>query len=548
MSDTKQYISLKDINVKHILGEEDQAADISSDLPFRKWLHSWLLNPEIPGNYQATVDSTIGFLIVTNLFVMLFEHVPQIYDPYKHWFHFFDVFSVAIFTVEYFLRFYLAPEDDEFAKKTYPRLAYIFSPFAVIDFLAVAPFYLQAFIPVDLRVLRFLRLLRMLKLFRIVLPAYHEFLELNAGRSFRQRIHALIFDSPFGGKLKDIYDGFIGVCVLVSVFAVVMESVQTVAYLLNIEFVILDAVVVGIFTIEYCMRMYSCVEEPGFKAAITGRLKQAKGVSTMIDFLAILPFFLEAFLHHLLDLRFLRVFRLSRLLKLTRGNDATQILVTVLKREWPVISASAFIMVLLVVLTASLGYLFEHDAQPDKFDNIPTAIYWAVITLASVGYGDISPVTMPGRAMTVVLAFIGIGIFAIPAALLSSAFSDELVKEREVLKAELYEMMKDGHIDQNEIEKIRDEARRLHLSEEEVNALITQIHQALEREAKFAHLPINQIAAKPDFALEHYKAMLGDIRQLGLLVDLTEFERLAVAKGRLSADELALWRHIQNRD
>jgi len=358
----------------------------------------------------------------------------------------------------------------------------------------------------------------------------------------------LIFDSPFGGKLKDIYDGFIGVCVLVSVFAVVMESVQTVAYLLNIEFVILDAVVVGIFTIEYCMRMYSCVEEPGFKAAITGRLKQAKGVSTMIDFLAILPFFLEAFLHHLLDLRFLRVFRLSRLLKLTRGNDATQILVTVLKREWPVISASAFIMVLLVVLTASLGYLFEHDAQPDKFDNIPTAIYWAVITLASVGYGDISPVTMPGRAMTVVLAFIGIGIFAIPAALLSSAFSDELVKEREVLKAELYEMMKDGHIDQNEIEKIRDEARRLHLSEEEVNALITQIHQALEREAKFAHLPINQIAAKPDFALEHYKAMLGDIRQLGLLVDLTEFERLAVAKGRLSADELALWRHIQNRD
>jgi hypothetical protein len=109
-------------------------------------------------------------------------------------------------------------------------------------------------------------------------------------------------------------------------------------------------------------------------------------------------------------------------------------------------------------------------------------------------------------------------------------------------------MMKDGHIDQSEIEKIRDEAKRLHLSEEEVNALITQIHQALEREAKFAHLPINQIAAKPEFALEHYKSMLGDIRQLGLLVDLAEFDRLAVAKGRLSADELALWRHIQNRD
>jgi len=548
MSDTKQYISLKEINVKHILGEEDHVADIPSGLPLRKWLHSWLLDPEIPGNYQATVESWIGLLIVTNLFVMLFEHVPQIYDPYKGWFHYFDVISVGIFTAEYLLRFYLAPEDEEFSKAKYPRLAYIFSPFAVIDFLAVFPFYMQAFIPVDLRMLRFLRLLRMLKLFRIVIPAYREFLELNAGRSFRQRIHALIFPSPYGGKLQEIYDGFIGLCVLVSVFAVVMESVQSVAYLLNIEFVILDAVVVGIFTVEYCMRMYSCVEEPGYKAAITGRLKQAKNVSTMIDFLAILPFFLEAFLHHLLDLRFLRVFRLSRLLKLTRGNDATQILVKVLKREWPVISASAFIMVLLVVLTASLGYLFEHDAQPDKFENIPTTIYWAVITLASVGYGDISPVTVPGRAMTVVLAFIGIGIFAIPAALLSSAFSDELVKEREVLKSELYEMMKDGHIDPAEIEKIRDEAKRLHLSEEEVNALITQIHQALEREAKFAHLPINQIAARPDFALEHYKALLGDIRQLGILVDQAEFDRLALQKGRLSADEMALWRHIQHRD
>ena len=548
MSDTIQYISLKEINVKHILGEEDHVADIPSGLPLRKWLHSWLLDPEIPGNYQATVESWIGLLIVTNLFVMLFEHVPQIYDPYKGWFHYFDVISVGIFTLEYLLRFYLAPEDDEFSKAKYPRLAYIFSPFAVIDFLAVFPFYMQAFIPVDLRMLRFLRLLRMLKLFRIVIPAYREFLELNAGRSFRQRIHALIFPSPYGGKLQEIYDGFIGLCVLVSVFAVVMESVQSVAYLLNIEFVILDAVVVGIFTVEYCMRMYSCVEEPGYKAAVTGRLKQGKNVSTMIDFLAILPFFLEAFLHHLLDLRFLRVFRLSRLLKLTRGNDATQILVKVLKREWPVISASAFIMVLLVVLTASLGYLFEHDAQPDKFENIPTTIYWAVITLASVGYGDISPVTVPGRAMTVVLAFIGIGIFAIPAALLSSAFSDELVKEREVLKSELYEMMKDGHIDPAEIEKIRAEAKRLHLSEEEVNALITQIHQALEREAKFSHLPINQIAARPDFALEHYKALVGDIRQLGLLVDRAEFDKLAIDKGRLSPDELALWKHIQHRD
>ena len=543
--ETTQLISIKDIDAKTILGNDDIDANISRDLPLRKWLYSWLLDPHIPGNYQKTVDKWIGLLIVVNLFVLLFEHVPAVFEPRKQWFHFFDLLSVAIFTVEYVLRFYLAPEDEEFKARRNARLSYVFSPFALIDFLAVAPFYLQAFIPVDLRVLRFLRLLRMLKLFRIVIPAYYEFVALNAGRTFRQRVHALMFDSPYGGKMQGIFDAFIGVCVMLSVLAVVMESVQSVSYMLNMEFVILDAVAVGIFTLEYCMRMYSCVEEPGFKHAISGRLKQARSASTMIDFLAILPFFLEVFLHHLLDLRFLRVFRLSRLLKLTRGNDATKILVKVLTREWPVISAAAFIMLLLVVLTASLGYLFEHEAQPDKFENIPTSIYWAVITLASVGYGDISPVTVPGRFMTIVLAFIGIGIFAIPAALLSSAFSDELVKERDALKREIYDIMKDGHIDPDEVATIRAEANRLHLSEEEVNALLLTIQQDLEKEAKFAQLPIQKIAERSDFAVEHYKSLLSQIRQLGMLTDSEKFETLAKTKGRLSPDELALWQQLK---
>ena len=224
------------------------------------------------------------------------------------------------------------------------------------------------------------------------------------------------------------------------------------------------------------MRMYACVEEPGYKGSIIGRLKQAKSPSTLIDFLAILPFFLEVFLHHLIDLRFLRVFRLARLLKLTRGSDATAVLVKVVVREWPIMSASAFIMLLLVILTASLGYLFEHDAQPDKFENIPQSIYWAVVTLASVGYGDISPITPIGRFMTVVMSLLGIGIFAIPAALLASAFGDQLHKERELMKSNLRIMMKDGHLDEQEIAQLRVEAKRLHITIEELNALLEQVH------------------------------------------------------------------------
>ena len=132
-----------------------------------------------------------------------------------------------------------------------------------------------------------------------------------------------------------------------------------------------------------------------------------------------------------------------------------------MEREWPVIAASTFIMLLLVVLTASLGYLFEHEAQPDKFENIPQSIYWAVVTLASVGYGDISPVTPVGRLMTIIMALVGIGIFAVPAAILSTAFNDQLHKDRELMHNELAKYLEDGVLDDDERVKLMEEAKQI---------------------------------------------------------------------------------------
>jgi hypothetical protein len=543
----QKLIDIDSIDAKALLGIEESGPSISIDQPFRKWLYDWTLNPNIPGNFQSTLERWIAILIVVNLFALVLEHVPALYEPYKQLFHYFDVFSVAVFVLEYALRFYLAPEDEEFQKKNTPRVAYVFSPFAIIDFLAVAPFFLQAFIPVDLRALRFLRLLRILKLFRIVIPAVKEFNELNRGRTFRQKIHALVFPSAYGGKLQSIFDTFIGVWVIISVAAVVLESVHSIHYLINLEFVILDTVAVGIFTIEYLMRMYSCVEEPRFRHGFLGRFKQARQVSTLIDLLAILPFFLEVLLGHILDLRFLRTFRLARLLKLTRYNDSTKILTTVIAREWPVISASAFIMILMVVMTASLGYVFEHEAQPEKFDNIPNSVYWAVITLASVGYGDISPITPIGRFMTVVMALLGIGIFAIPAALLASAFGDQLHKERELMKNNLRNMMKDGYLDETEAALLRVEAKRLHITVEELNVLLEQIHNERENAKHKSALPLHVIADNPDHAVEHYKVLLSQINQLALLTDAAKFEQAAKAADSLTTKEMALWQQIKAR-
>ena len=530
------------------LSPNEQVSTVEENLPLRKWLYSWLLDPNIPNNLNRRFEAWTATLIILNLFALLFEHVPALYEPNARLFHLFDVFSVVVFTAEFLLRFYLAPEDREFASSRFPRLRYLRSPYALIDLAAIAPFYLSALMDVDLRVLRALRLLRIFKLFRVLIPAVREFRSLNAGRSFRQKVHALVWPGEYGGKLHHYIDLFLVVWVVVSVAAVVLESVESIHFLLNVEFVILDTIAVTIFTVEYLLRVYSAVEEPRFRHHILGRFDYARSPQAVIDFLAIVPFFLEALLHHLFDLRFLRIFRLMRLLKLTRYTGATNTLAVVIKREWPIMGGAAFVMLLLVVLTASLGFIFEHEAQPDKFENIPQAIYWAVITLASVGYGDISPVTPMGRFLTIILALLGIGIFAIPAALLSSAFSDQLRREREALQNELYEMLSDGKISAEERHLLSQEAKRLHLSEDELDEIISRaMHERAERE-RIEGPSLESLQKDPELALERYRELMGKITQIARVADSERMAVLVADCDRATAIERDVWQRLTGRN
>jgi hypothetical protein len=503
----------------------------SLNLRLRKRLYNLFFNVHIKNNFHHQFEHFITYMIVLNMAGLVLEHIPIIYESREHLFHLFDVISLGIFTVEYVLRFYVAPEDSTFNSEKNPRFAFFKSPFALIDLISILPFYLGAFFDADLRVLRALRLLRLFKLFRAVAPAVHDFLEQNRGKSFRYKIYALVNETPTSGQLHQIFDFFIVVWVIISVLAVILESVHSINYHLHSEFMILDILAVAIFSTEYLMRMYSCTENPKYQDWLSGRLKNATSPSSLIDLLAVLPFYLESLLHHLFDLRFLRVFRLMRLLKLARYSGATQSLFIVIKREWPVMKASAFIMILLVMLAACLGYLFEHEAQPDKFENIPQSIYWAVITLASVGYGDISPITPAGRAMTIILALLGIGIFAIPAAILSSALSDQLRIEREKMMNELYHMLEDGVISAEEQELIEAEAKRLHLSKSELDRLLEKAkvqmgidHVAAKGAANGGsyELDLKFLSTHPAIAAEQLKIMISKLQQIMIVSSAEE--------------------------
>jgi voltage-gated potassium channel Kch len=260
----------------------------------------------------------------------------------------------------------------------------------------------------------------------------------------------------------------------------------------------------------------------------------------IIDLFTILPFILESLFSQHLDLRFLRVFRLMRMLKLTRYTSAMETLYKVVLREWQIIFASVFVMMLLVVLTASLGYLFEHPAQPDKFENIPQSIYWAVVTLASVGYGDISPITPMGRALTVVLALLGIGIFAIPAGLLASAFTDQLRIDRDAFKHRLMMAFEDGLLDGAERELIVAEAERLHLSHEEVKRLTAEAKAEFEAKATEQLTQANGLIldakAHPQLAAAQFNLL---VAQLDLIAQATGTDTLRQSLTHTTGDATA---------
>ncbi|MEY2620563.1 MAG: hypothetical protein RIT26_383 [Pseudomonadota bacterium] len=513
---------------------------IETSLPPRGWwprVYHELFDLHHAKGMAHRLENWVGWLIILSAVAIVAEHNPLIEANFGDLLRWFDWISVGLFTLEYLLRLGASKHDPQYAGQRWARLRYAFSPYALIDLVAIAPFYFASMVTLDVemwRLLRLLRLMRIFKLSRYAVPAWKEFMALNAHRSFRGKVYALLEPTGHSGRLHVYVDNFIMFWVLVSIVSVVLESVESVQQTLALEFHVIDVLSFSIFTIEYAARLYSAPENPHFRHRWLPRWAYARSGPALIDLLTILPFLLERFLPVQIDLRFLRVFRLARLLKLTRYTTAAGTLYKVIRREWQVIMAAVFVMMLMVVLTASMGYIFEHEAQPDKFENIPQSIYWAVVTLASVGYGDISPVTPMGRALTVVLALMGIGIFAIPAGLLASAFTDQLRIEREAFKAKLlHAYHHEGQLDAKARSILAEETERLHLSAEDVARLTQEARASFEEEKNEERKRIKAVVIDPQ---AHPQVAYDQLRLLVLQLKL-----LTEASGGAQA----LSRHIE---
>ena len=385
-----------------------------------------------------------------------------------------------------------------------------------------------------------MNLLKKLNVIGALYAAFHFFITHNKGRTLRQKVFSLLHPTTTSGPLHRYIDHLIILSVLVSVLSIIFETLEQVQALFGPEFKLLEVITVTIFSIEYVGRVYSCCELPQFEHPIKGRLRYMMTVSALIDLLAISPFFLDMLLNKNFDLRFLRVFRLSRLLKLTRYTGTLNTLFKAVQREHRVLLASAFMMMLLVILTASLGYELEHDAQPDKFESIPSTMYWAVITLASVGYGDIAPITPLGRAMTVVISLIGIGIFAIPAGLMASAFTDQLRIDRETFENEFRKAIADGRYSSAERHVMDAEAERLHLSPQDVKRIIERVHQ----EMRSVDHDVTE-GLDPEVMMERYRQQISALRSMAHGKSADQIDALLRDEAKSTAAERAIWNTLR---
>ncbi|MEO6612132.1 MAG: ion transporter [Chitinophagaceae bacterium] len=245
----------------------------------------------------------------------------------------------------------------------------------------------------------------------------------------KKKVHSLLHPEIVGESNWDKFINiFIIVLIILNVVAVMLETVPSFHDEVHEQrfFRYFDLISVIIFTIEYILRVWSCNHDSKYKHSVRGRLKYMLSPAALIDLVAILPFYLHALIgFDLRMLRILRLLRFFRLFRLTAYTKAAQLLGKVFKSRANELMLAFVLTMFLVVIASCLVYFAEHNAQPGKFTSIPGTMWWAVVTLTTVGYGDMYPITVLGKIFTSVVLLAGIGMLALPAGIITSGFLEE---------------------------------------------------------------------------------------------------------------------------
>ena len=247
----------------------------------------------------------------------------------------------------------------------------------------------------------------------------------------RRRTYEVLEKAGEGDRLSQGVDIVIIAVILANMGAVVLESFEGLYERYAGWFAALELVSVALFTVELALRLWTCdLLRPGrtWPVAVMRFLVSPVG---LIDLLAIVPFYLPLLIP--VDLRVVRILRLVRflrLLKLTRYTRSVTAIAAVVRERRHELMVAVFLTSLLLMVASTLMYYMESKVQPDAFPNIIASLWWAVATLTTIGYGDVFPVTGLGRLLSGIIAVLGIGLVALPTAIISSGFVEALARDK----------------------------------------------------------------------------------------------------------------------
>jgi voltage-gated potassium channel len=242
----------------------------------------------------------------------------------------------------------------------------------------------------------------------------------------RHRVHLVLEAGRSAGRLGLLFEIFLIVLIVANAVAVSLDSIPRFAAAYGRLFQWFEIVSVAIFTVEYALRVWTAPEDPRYaEHPFADRLRCIVQPYMIIDLVAIAPAYIALFVPFA-DLRILRLFRLFRLLKIARYSPAVSTLIHVLSLERRALFGTLLLLLCITCLCAEAMYIIEGQAQPHVFGDLPSCMYWAIITLTTVGYGDATPITAAGRFLAGITAIMGLGLFALPVGIIASAFVTEI--------------------------------------------------------------------------------------------------------------------------
>lgn len=312
--------------------------------------------------------------------------------------------------------------------------------------------------------------------------------------TIRNHIFRFLETAGENDSASRIVDVFLIVLITASVLAVILESISAFEQRYGNALYWFEICTITIFSIEYLFRVWSCVEHnPGAaRQPFRARLRFVFSFHAVIDLLAILPFYLMAFgAFSSVDMRFLRAIRLLRVLKLTRYFAALNMLMTAVQENGRALAAAFLILVTIMLLAASGMYYFERQSQPEDFGSIPAAMWWAFATLTTVGYGDVTPITVGGKIFGALITVVGIGMVALPTSILATGYSQQVNISAKAYRAQADRALDDGILSDDELHDLEKLRINLGLGKHTASQILDEglVRSALHSDAKQIYCP-----------------------------------------------------------